>query len=173
MEFINLSTLLNYTVPSLITGGIAYYFFLTHLNSETKKMQFQLLKENSKKSLPIKLQAYERMTLFLERIKPNNLIARLHAVNDNKFAYGQSIIHIIEQEFEHNLSQQIYISEQCWGLISASKNETIQLIQKAVDNEQIKTIQDLKSHLLKDQLSTPPPSIAALSFLRKEVTNLI
>ena len=173
MDFTSISKLLDYAIPTLITGGIAYYFFSEHVKSESQKMKYELLKRTSKQSLPIKLQAYERMTLFLERIKPNNLVSRLQAANDNKFAYGQSLINTIEQEFEHNLTQQIYISEQCWSIISASKNETIQLIQKAIENEKNKSIEDLKSNLLKNQLNTPAPSIAALSFLKEEVTKFI
>ncbi len=69
----NLSLLASIVLPSLITGGLAYYFFMIHLKNEDKRRSYLLLKENRKQSLPIRLQAFERVTLFLERINPSQL----------------------------------------------------------------------------------------------------
>ena len=96
-----------YTLPALITGVVAFYSFQTFSNSEEKRRRFHLLKENQKQSLPIKLQAYERLALLLERINPSKLLIRVAPLNDNKSDYQNLLIHHIEQEFEHNLTQQI------------------------------------------------------------------
>ncbi len=80
---------------------------------------------------PYDLQAYERMALFLERITPSNLLIRISPISSNKEDYETLLIQNIEQEFEHNLSQQIYVSDKCWSIINAAKNATIQLIRKA------------------------------------------
>ena len=71
MEYTKIVELLSYTVPSAITGVVAYYFFLNHTRNEERKIRLSLLRENQKQSLPIRLQAFERMALFLERINPS------------------------------------------------------------------------------------------------------
>ena len=63
-----------YTLPALITGGVAFVMMQKFYNSEESKRKFELLRENQKQALPIRLQAYERMVLLLERINPSNLL---------------------------------------------------------------------------------------------------
>lgn len=173
MEFDRIIELLSYTIPSIITGLVAYYFFVNHTKNEERKMKLSLLKENQKLSLPIRLQAYERMTLFLERMNPSSLLLRVTSVNNDKNAYAISIINAIEQEFEHNLSQQIYISDKCWSVIIASKNATIQLIKKITLQETVKNAQELREEILKATLSNTPPSSTALAFIKDEVKSFI
>jgi hypothetical protein len=173
MEIEKIIELLSYTIPSAVTGLVAYYFFVAHTKNEERKMKLTLLKENQKQALPIKLQAYERMTLFLERINPSKLIIRISSVNNDKEAYASSIINAIEQEFEHNLSQQIYISNKCWSVIIASKNATIQIIKKTASIESIKNAQELREEILKALLNNTPPSTTALAFIKEEVKDLI
>ena len=165
--------LLSYTIPSLITGLVAYYFFLNHTKSEERKIKLEILKENQKHSLPIRLQAYERMTLFLERINPSKLLLRVTSVNDDKDAYMHSLLDTIEKEYEHNLSQQIYISEKCWNVIIASKNTTSHIIKKTSEQESITSAQELREAVLKRMLDTAPPSTTALSFIKDEVKSFI
>jgi hypothetical protein len=173
MELTKIIELLSYTIPTVVTGFVAYYFFLTHTKNEERKIKLAMLKDNQKQALPIKLQAYERMTLFLERINPSKLLVRIHSINNDKNAYLQSIINTIEQEFEHNLSQQIYISEKCWSVIVTSKNATIHIIKKTAELETIKSADELRESVLKRMLETPPPSTTALAFIKDEVTNFL
>ncbi|MFD1294042.1 hypothetical protein ACFQ5N_09370 [Lutibacter holmesii] len=173
MDLDRILELLSYTIPSVITGLVAYYFFVTHTKNEERKLKLGLLKENQKQALPIKLQAYERMTLFLERINPSSLLIRITSVNNDKNAYAISIMNNIEQEFEHNLAQQIYISDECWNVIVASKNTTLQLISKTSQLENILTAQDLREAILKKMVDVAPPSTTALAFIKNEVKNII
>lgn len=162
-----------YTIPSLITGIVAYYFFLNHTKSEERKIKLQLLRETKKEILPLKLQAYERMTLFLERMNLSNLILRIPSVNNDKSAYATGLINTIEQEFEHNLAQQIYISAKCWNIIVTAKNATIGIIKKNELNADVATAQDLKESILKAMISSEPPSHTALGVLKEEVKDLL
>ena len=66
MDTTKIIEILSYTLPSIVTGLIAYYFFLNHTRTEERKLKLSLLKESQQSSLPVKLQAYERMILFLE-----------------------------------------------------------------------------------------------------------
>ena len=120
-----------YAVPALITGLIAYYFFKEHTKNEDGRRRFLLKKDMQVNAMPLRLQAYERMAIFLERISPSKLITRVRPTSSDKESYEELLVANIEQEFEHNLSQQIYITDDCWNIICAAKNATIQLIRKA------------------------------------------
>ena len=173
MELEKIFEILLYAVPALITGIIAYYFFKEHTKNEDGRRRYLLHKDIQVNTLPIRLQAYERMTLFLERINPAKLLLRITSINNDKEAYALSIINSIEQEFEHNLSQQIYISEKCWSVIIASKNATIQLIKQTELNEEVKTAQDLREAVLRKMLENASPSSTALAFIKDEVKSFI
>lgn len=173
MEYDKILELLSYTIPSAVTGAVAYYFFLAHTNNEERKIRLSLLRENQKQSLPVRLQAYERMALFLERINPSKLVLRITSVNNDINAYSQSLINTIEQEFEHNLAQQIYISDQCWSVITASKNATILIIKKTAEEETVNNAQELREAIIKKIINTAAPSTTALAFLKDEVRNFI
>jgi len=131
MEIDKIFEVFLYAVPSLITGLIAYYFFKEHTKNEDGRRRFLLHKDMQVSSLPIRLQAYERMALFLERITPTKLLVRVSPTSSNEEDYESLLIQNISQEFEHNLSQQIYVTDDCWNIIVAAKNATIQLIRKA------------------------------------------
>lgn len=172
MEVEKIIELLLYTIPALITGLIAYYFFREHTNNEEGRRRYLIQKELQVNSLPIRLQAYERMTLFLERITPSKLLLRVTPSSSNKESYESLLIATIEQEFEHNLSQQIYISDECWNIITAAKNTTIQLIRKANMLEKTDSADKLREVVLTEMMEKHAPSDTALSFIKKEVCEL-
>jgi len=165
--------LLLYTIPTLITGGIAYFFFNGFVKNEENRRRFMLHKESQKEALPLRLQAYERMTLFLERISPSKLLIRVQPKSTDKENYERLLIATIEQEFEHNLSQQIYMSDQCWSIIIAAKNATIQLIRKGNLSEKTNSADKLREVILTEMMEQQAPSSAALSFIKKELSELL
>lgn len=165
--------LLAYTLPALITGIIAYYFFNAHLKNEEGRRRYLLQKELQKEALPLRLQAYERMALFLERINPAKLLIRIAPFSDDKNAYENFLIQQIEQEFEHNLTQQIYLSEDCWTVITTAKNSIIQNIRKATMSEKVDTSHKLREVILSDLLDKQSPSYIAVSYLKTEVIQLM
>jgi hypothetical protein len=161
-----------YIIPAAVTGIIAYYFFQQFIKNEDNRRYFLLKKDTQKQALPIRLQAYERMALFLERISPAKLLVRVNPNSSNKDDYEALLIATIEQEFEHNLPQQIYLSDDCWSIINASKNATIQLIRKASMLEKTDTANKLREVVLTEMMEKRAPSHAALSFIKKEVSEL-
>lgn len=173
MNTIDLTTIAFSVLPAAITGGVAYYFFNAHFKNETNRRKYKLLQENKKMTLPMQLQAYERVTLFLERINPSQLLLRVKPLGDNKKAYSSLLLSTIEQEYEHNLSQQIYISEECWNVIISSKNAVSHIITEAVKDNSITNSQELREVVLKKMMDTTPPSAVALSFVKNEVHNLL
>ena len=81
METAKLIELLSYTLPAIITGFVAYYFFNLHTKNEEGRRRYLLNKDTQKDALPLRLQAFERMTLFLERINPGKLLISLLILN--------------------------------------------------------------------------------------------
>ena len=159
-------------LPAILVAAIAYYFFKQHIENENNIRRFKLQKSMQKKTFPIRLQAYERMVLFLERISPSKLLTRIHPNSSNKEDYESLLIATIEQEFEHNLSQQIYVSDECWNVIRGAKNATIQLIRKATMNEKTDTANKLREVVLTDLMDKQAPSNTALALIKEEVSEM-
>jgi len=123
-------------------------------------------------TLPIRLQAYERLALFLERITPTKLLVRIAPTSANKEDYESLLIQSIDQEFQHNLSQQIYVSDECWNITKAAKNATIQLIRKAGLLQKTNSANKLREVVLTEMMERSAPSDAALSYIKKEVSEI-
>jgi hypothetical protein len=172
MESTKIIEILAYTLPSLITGSVAYYLFNLYFKEQQNTRRWLLQKDAQKDALPLRLQAYERMTLFLERISLTKLLVRISPISTDKMDYGNLIIEHIEQEFEHNLTQQIYMSDECWSIITTAKNATIQMIRKTIVTEEIKDADSLRNVLLNDLLDKQSPSNAALAYIKNEVSQM-
>ncbi|WP_335966148.1 hypothetical protein [Galbibacter sp. PAP.153] len=163
--------LLFYVLPAVVTGAIAYYFFSLHTKNEEGRRRYLLHRETEKTALPLRLQAYERMALFLERINPSKLLLRVAPENADKNQYEGLLIASIESEFDHNLAQQIYITDECWNVIKTSKNATIQLIRKAGMNAE--NANKLREEVLNELMEKQAPSYTALGYIKKEIRELI
>lgn len=164
--------LLIFLLPAVLVAGIAFYFFSQHTKNEERRRRFLLQRENQKQALPLRLQAYERMALFLERIAPGNLLVRVKPYTERKEDYSNLLIKNIEQEFEHNLAQQIYLSTECWNVIKASKNATITNIRKTAAREDIANAAELRQYILSSLLDQQPPSETGMAYIKKEVKQL-
>lgn len=162
-----------YCLPAAVTGAVAYYSFQTFSNSEEKRRKFQLLRENQKQALPLRLQAYERLALFLERINPTKLLIRVAPIGSDKMDYQNLLIHHIEQEYEHNLTQQIYITDECWTMILTAKNTIIQTIRKTTLDTSVTDSDKLREKILSTLFETESASNVALSFLKNEVKSFL
>ncbi|RTZ05767.1 hypothetical protein [Flavobacterium sp. GSP6] len=172
MDSTKIIEILGYTIPSLITGGVAYYLFNAYFKDQQNTRRWLLQKDAQKDLLPLRLQAYERMALFMERINPSKLLVRITPLSEDKNEYRNFVIAQIEQEYEHNLAQQIYISDECWSIIVTAKNATIQMIRLATTNERVKDANSLREIIIEDLLDKPSPSTAALAYIKNEVGQL-
>ena len=172
METTKLIELLSYTLPAIITGVVAYYFFNLHTKNEEGRRRYLLNKDTQKDALPLRLQAFERMTLFLERITPGKLLIRLSPNSEDKNDYENLLISSIEQEFEHNLTQQIYMSDECWTVIVTAKNATIQMIRRTNMSDRVDTANKLREVIMNDLMNKQSPSAVALSYIKNEVKYL-
>lgn len=169
----NIIQLLFFLLPAVVVGVISFYFFQMHIKNEEKRRRFILRQENQKSSLPLRLQAYERMTLFLERISLGKLLTRVKPTSQNTEDYENLLTRTIDMEFEHNLSQQIYLSGECWNVIKTSKNATIGMIRKAAKREEVNNADKLREILLTKLMDQSSPTDAGLDYIKREVRNLI
>lgn len=173
MDTNRLIELLFYTLPAVVTGGVAFYFFQMFTQNEERRRHYNLRRENQKEALPLRLQAYERMTLFMERIEPGKLLIRIAPMTTDKVQYANHVIAQIDQEFEHNLTQQIYMSDQCWNIISTAKNATIQMIRKASIDPIVADADKLRESILSNLFDKASPSSAALAYIKNEVKEFL
>ncbi|NNC84173.1 MAG: hypothetical protein HKN79_11405 [Flavobacteriales bacterium] len=118
------------TVPALVVLFAAYFLFKYQLEA-----LFERLNRGSataeKFKVHVNFQAYERLVLYLERINPSNMVLRMYKNANSAKSLESDMVRAIREEFEHNLSQQIYVSDEIWKLIRQAKDETIKLISLA------------------------------------------
>lgn len=120
-----------YTLPALIVFLTAYFLLTRYMNRDANVKALELKMKRDHEITILRLQAYERLALFLERINPAAIISRVRTPDMLASELQYAIVKNIREEYEHNLSQQVYVSGNAWSLISASKDEiakTINLI---------------------------------------------
>jgi len=163
--------ILKYTLPALVVFFTAYILIRLFIKNEEEKRNMEMNLANQKTILPLRLQAYERIALFLERISPESLIMRVNQTNMTAQELKKELISTIRSEFEHNLSQQVYISSEAWELTKNARAHTINIINAAA--EQIKPTANsltLSKRILEMVVEhTEPPSAKALEYLKREI----
>lgn len=153
-------------IPFLVFAKQFVYGFLS-----LKKKELHLL--SNKSNNEIKLQAYERMTLFLERIKPSNLVMKF-----DKTLQAHEFLYLMEKnindEYQYNTSQQLYIDKNSWENIISSKNNVIQLARNTYENlSNDASLEDFKTVLLINFLNGEDYITDSISELRNDVNQLI
>ncbi|MBK7812180.1 MAG: hypothetical protein IPO62_16370 [Saprospiraceae bacterium] len=160
---------LKYTLPSTIVFLTVYFLLRQYFDLEKLKFQTDRFSKTQKDSLPIRLQAYERLSLFLERIRITNLIIRFPYQKDtNSKAWLHSLMLAIQQEYEHNMSMQVYVSEKLWEILSFARNESLNAILEAM-NQSDNSIIDADLLMNSNPSAIAEQSIdTALAAIRKE-----
>ena len=153
-------------LPFLVFAKKFVYGFL---RLKKQEINFLATKTNSE----IKLQALERMTLFLERLKPSNLVMKFDKdLQPHEFVFLTE--KNITEEFEYNASQQLYISKSSWQDIITSKNNILQSLRKTYEdlNENSK-LEDFKTVFLMSYLDSEDYISDTIENLRKELNKII
>jgi hypothetical protein len=122
---------LKFILPAIMVFFTAYFVLKNQGESQLSRLRLEVLKQNQHVLTPIKLQAYERMTLFLERISPIQLLQTHNQPDMSGKALRHILITTVQNEYNYNLSQQIYMSPQAWNLIKVVKEQVIGLITEA------------------------------------------
>jgi hypothetical protein len=152
----------------------AYFLLKLFFDNERTQRAWEYKTQNMKITTPLRLQAYERMILFLERLAPNSLIMRLQIQNMNARQLQMEMLALIRAEFEHNLAQQLYISTQAWDVISSAKENVIKLINLSAEEiEANAPSMELSQKIVTRWINTnPTPVRTAVDYLKKEATQL-
>lgn len=129
--------ILKYVLPSLVMLVAVYFLVAKFLEEERARMQAQfkynISLENQKVSLPLRLQAYERLTLLMERMHPNHLVNRVREPGMTVAIFREALVKAVKSEYDYNLSQQIYVSKEVWKLSAQIKDQVIHLIHQVAD----------------------------------------
>ena len=167
--------ILKITIPALVVFFTAWLVLRNMIKNDQDKRRQELIIQNSRTVIPIKLQAYERIILFLERISLESLLVRVSTSNMSASQLHSTLLTTIRSEFEHNLSQQIYMSPQAWEVVRNARSNLIKMI-----NSEAEKIPgngpgiDLSKQLLNRVMELESePTRAAIEYVKSEVARMI
>lgn len=167
--------ILKYTLPALVVFATAYFLVNAALNNIIKRMDMERRLGFRKDTLPLRLQAYERLTIFLERNQLNALAMRTLDTSYTLKEYQGLLIENIQSEFDHNLSQQIYVSAEVWASVRFVKDDTVRTINMvAASLAPDGTSRDMAQRLieLSGQQGGGAPAQRAINIINTEVKEL-
>jgi hypothetical protein len=163
--------ILKIVLPAILVLLTAYLLIDKLLRSEIKRRNFELRKESLATLTPIRLRAYERLILVLERTTPAALILNVAKPGMTNMELHTQILASIRQEFSHNLSQQIYVSNEIWTCIRSAQESLLRLVNTCAS----KCNPDNSANELAERIiqvynaSDQTPTEVAIDLLKKEV----
>jgi len=169
------SDILKITIPALLVLITALLLLRNLLKNDQDKRKQELILQNSRTVIPIKLQAYERMVLFLERISLESMLVRISTPQMSAGQLHSSLLTTIRSEFEHNLSQQIYMSPQAWEVVRNARSNMIRIINSEFEKlPESATGMEFSRKLLETVMDLEQePTRVALEFIKAEVGKMI
>lgn len=158
-------------IPASVVLYAAYLLVKTFIAKEVELKKLEVRSRSIETVLPNRLQAYERMALFLERVSPQNLLVRLNTSAMPAKEFHQLLLSEIRNEYNHNVSQQVYMSEEVWEQIKNAKEDLIVTINDAASEMSIESISlDLAKKIFEKTINKKVDPLAhALSELKKEI----
>ncbi len=159
------------SIPAILVLYASFQTFKMYMNKEYKLKLLEHKVNNAETSYPLRLQAYERMVLFLERISPSNLVPRINSNNLTVSDLRHILLNEIKTEYNHNITQQIYMSDEAWNLVKNAMEELIVIINSAAkDLDPDETSMALAKRIFEEYLKYEnDPLIMAISLLKGEV----
>ncbi len=161
-------------LPASVVLYAVYLMVRAFIAREIELKKLEVRGRSIETILPARLQAYERMTLFLERISPQNLLVRLNNPAYSAQDFQKILLNEIRNEYNHNVSQQVYMSENVWNIIRNAKEDLIIQINEASSAmKQEATSIDLAKQIFQATLEKKiDPINFALSELKKEIQQI-
>ncbi len=172
MEIVNtILEILKYILPAIIVLIATHLVVKKFLDNQLRKISIEMRMQQQNNLTPIRLQAYERAILFLERITPSNLVMRINNPSLSAGELHQELLKTIRAEFEHNLTQQVYISKIGWTAVKRAKEETIKIINiSATKTNSSASGLDLRKAILDAEMNLENvPTQIAIDMLKEEV----
>ncbi len=169
MDYI--ADIIKISISGILVFCTAYYMLQNLLKNDERRRYYEAKKEAAKTLNPLRLTAYERFALFLERVNPESMILRIQSPGMTVSDLHLALLINIREEFEHNVSQQIYISPELWSFIKNSKESLVQFINTCSSKvpDDLPAIELSKIIIEGYNSIENPPTIVALDFLKREV----
>jgi len=169
------SEILKITLPALLVLITAWVLLRGLMKNDQDKRRQELILQNSRTVVPIKLQAYERIILFLERISLESMLVRISTPGITASQLHSGLLSGVRSEFEHNLSQQIYMSPQAWEVVRNARSNTIKLINSEYEKmPENASGMDFSKQLLSAIMELDKePTRVAIDFVKTEVARMI
>ncbi|HTB06733.1 MAG TPA: hypothetical protein VK806_07240 [Bacteroidia bacterium] len=166
-------TLLEILMPMVFVGLIAYFIIKQYLEYEGSKQRIEIELSRQEIVYPARMQAYERVILFLERSTPESLIRRVLKGGMSARLFQSDLITSVRNEFDHNLSQQVYMSPEAWSMVKTATEETLRLISVAASSlPETAESTDLAQNILKISVQVKKlPGQVAIDYVKKEFSN--
>jgi hypothetical protein len=166
--------ILKYTIPALVVFLTVFIMLRTWSRNEDRKRKSEFNMHLADDILPVRLQAYERSILLLERISPDSLVMRLSRPDYTARQFQQEMLSQITSEFEHNIAQQTYMSSEAWEKIRSAKNQIIHLINETASEVKPDAKGPTLGKMILERLAelNNPPSQVAVDYLKQEVKSL-
>jgi len=167
--------ILKITIPGLLVLITAWLLIRNLLKNDQDKRRQELILQNSRTVTPIKLQAYERIVLFLERISLESMLVRISTPSMSARQLHSDLLTTIRSEFEHNLSQQVYMSPQAWEVVRNARSNMIKIINGEFEKmPETATGMDFSRKLLEAVMALEKePTRAAIDYIKGEIGRMI
>jgi hypothetical protein len=167
--------ILKITIPALLVFLTSWVLLRNMMRNSQDKRRQELILQNSRTVTPIKLQAYERIVLFLERISLESLLVRVSSSDMTSSQLHSTLLSTIRSEFEHNLSQQIYMSPQAWEVVRNARSNMIKIINSEVEKMPSNASGMALSKQLLERIMEmeKEPTRAAIDYIKNEVGRMI
>jgi hypothetical protein len=167
--------ILKYSIAGMGVVWVAFYLLKPYLDKQDQLQLLELKKSISSQTLPLRLQAYERMVLFIERVNPANMLIRLKAGDYTAAELHALVVNEVRNEYQHNITQQIYVSLRAWGVVKQLKNDTLGIINNAAkalpeNASGMELSRIILAHL--SQLENDPYEVA-VGLIRKDLDNIL
>jgi hypothetical protein len=170
-----LADIFKITIPALIVLFTAWIILRNMIKNDQDRRRQELILQNSRTTTPIKLQAYERIVLFLERISLESMLVRVSSPEMTAPQLHSAMLNAIRSEFEHNLSQQIYMSQQAWEVVRNARSNMIKIINSEVEKLPPDSSGMFLSKKLLEKIMEleKEPTRAAIDFVKAEISRMI
>jgi len=167
--------ILKITIPALLVMLTAWLLLRSLMKNDQDKRRQEMILQTNRTVTPIKLQAYERIVLFLERISLESMLVRISSPGMSAIQLHSALVTTIRSEFEHNLSQQIYMSPQAWEVVRNARSNMIKIINSEVEKMASNaTGMALSKQLLEKIIELEKePTRAAIDYLKGEISRMI
>ncbi len=166
--------ILKYTLPALIVFFTAFFLIKYQVDLEKRRLNANMAMKNQEIITPLRLQAYERVILLLERISPDSLIMRINKSGMTSKQLHTELLKAIRAEFDHNLSQQIYLSTKAWQIVKKARQDITKLINStAIKVESQAPSMKLSQLILESVMESEKSSSAdAIEYVKREIQQL-